>query len=153
TALQLEITETTLMLDHIRTTEVLGALRGLGVRIAVDDYGTGYSSLAYLREFPVDELKLGKPFVTHLGEDRTTAAIVKSTINLAHDLGLLIVAEGVETDVALEKLFSYGCDLVQGYLITPPKPSEALTGWLLEHRSTVHPLVAAVVAARLPTPT
>jgi diguanylate cyclase (GGDEF)-like protein len=133
-ALMLEITETTLMLDHLRSAEVLSALRRLGVRIAVDDYGTGYSSLAYLREFPVDELKLDKSFVVHLDEDPLAAAIVRSTIDLAHSLGLLIVVEGVETAKALEQVTIYGCDLAQGYHITPPQPGEALTEWLLGHR-------------------
>jgi len=142
-ALYLEITETTLMLDHIRSAEVLGALRRLGVRIAVDDYGTGYSSLAYLREFPVDELKLDRSFVVHLDEDPTAAAIVQSTIDLAHALGLLIVVEGVETEKALRQLIVYGCDLAQGYHITPPKPAGALTGWLLEHRGALDLLPAA----------
>jgi diguanylate cyclase len=143
TALLLEITETTLMLDHIRSTEVLGALRKLGVRISVDDYGTGYSSLAYLREFPVDELKLGRSFVVHLGADQVTAAIVESTINLAHALGMRIVAEGVETEAALRQLISYGCDLAQGYLITAARPGEAMTGWLVRHRAAADPLAAA----------
>jgi diguanylate cyclase (GGDEF)-like protein len=142
-ALYLEITETTLMLDHIRSAEVLRALRRLGVRISVDDYGTGYSSLAYLREFPVDELKLDKSFVAHLDEDPTAAAIVQSTINLAHSLGLLIVVEGVETAKALQQLIEYNCDLAQGYHITPPKPGPMLTEWLLEHRDQVRPPDAA----------
>jgi EAL domain-containing protein (putative c-di-GMP-specific phosphodiesterase class I) len=142
-ALYLEITETTLMLDHIRSAEVLRALRRLGVRIAVDDYGTGYSSLAYLREFPVDELKLDKSFVAHLDEDPTAAAIVQSTINLAHSLGLLIVVEGVETAKALQQLIEYNCDLAQGYHITPPKPGPMLTEWLLEHRDHARPPNAA----------
>ncbi len=142
-ALYLEITETTLMLDHIRSAEVLGALRRLGVRIAVDDYGTGYCSLAYLREFPVDELKLDKSFVVHLAEDPIAAAIVKSTIDLAHALGLLIVVEGVETEDALRQLVRYGCDLAQGYHIARPKPGAELTGWLLERRGEADLLPAA----------
>jgi diguanylate cyclase (GGDEF)-like protein len=134
-ALHLEITETTLMLDRIRSAEVLGLLRQLGVRIAVDDYGTGYSSLAYLREFPVDELKLDKSFVVNLDEDPLSAAIVRSTIDLAHSLGLLIVVEGVESAKALEQLRVYGCDLAQGYHITPPKPGDVLTEWLVGRRA------------------
>jgi len=133
-ALQLEITETTLMLDRVRSAQVLGALRRLGIQIAVDDYGTGYSSLAYLREFPVDELKLDKSFVVHLDEDPLAAAIVRSTIDLAHSLGLLIVVEGVETATALEQLTTYGCDIAQGYHIARPQPGDTLTGWLLGNR-------------------
>ena len=131
-ALILEITETTLMLDHVRSAQVLGQLRGLGVRIAVDDYGTGYSSLAYLREFPVDELKLDKSFVVHLDEDPIAAAIVQSTVDLAHALGLLIVVEGVETETALRQLVEYRCDLAQGYHIARPRGGHPVTEWLLD---------------------
>lgn len=132
-ALGLEITETTLMLDRVRSAAVLGELRKLGVRIAVDDYGTGYSSLSYLRELPVDELKLDKSFVTNLDEDPLAAAIVQSTVGLAHSLGLLIVVEGVENAAALQQLKDFGCDLAQGYYLGGPQPAEELIGWLRRH--------------------
>ncbi|MDP9436672.1 MAG: EAL domain-containing protein [Actinomycetota bacterium] len=129
-ALEVEITESVLMADRVRSIEVLLALRELGVRIAVDDYGTGYSSLAYLRELPVHELKLDKSFVMHLDEDPLAAAIVRSTVGLSHSLGLGMVAEGVETAGALTELQIYGCDLAQGYHIGRPQPADQLTSQL-----------------------
>jgi EAL domain-containing protein (putative c-di-GMP-specific phosphodiesterase class I) len=118
------------MLDHIRSAEALNALRQQGVHISVDDYGTGYSSLGYLREFPVDELKLDKSFVMRMTQDPGAAAIVRTTIDLAHSLGLTMVAEGVETEAALAELARLGCDLAQGYHISKPLPADQLTSWL-----------------------
>ncbi|MDP9496722.1 MAG: EAL domain-containing protein [Actinomycetota bacterium] len=119
------------MADRVRSIQVLLQLRELGVRIAVDDYGTGYSSLAYLRELPVQELKLDKSFVMHLNEDPLAAAIVRSTVGLSHSLGLGMVAEGVETAEALKELRIYGCDMAQGYQIGRPQPADRLTTRLL----------------------
>lgn len=130
TALEVEITESTLMVDPVRSKEVLDALRGLGVRIAVDDYGTGYSSLAYLRELAVDELKLDKSFVIPMLTDAGAAAIVQSTVELAHALGLRMVAEGVESEAHLRELARLGCDVAQGYHISRPAPAEQLGAWL-----------------------
>lgn len=132
-ALELEITETTLMIDRVRSAAVLGELRKLGVRIAVDDYGTGYSSLAYLRELPVDELKLDKSFVMHLDEDPLAVAIVHSTVGLAHSLGLLIVVEGVESETAMRQLRDFGCDFAQGHHLGGPQPTEQITDLLRRH--------------------
>ncbi len=129
-ALELEITESTLMIDPERSGQVLDDLRALGVRIAVDDYGTGYSSLAYLQRLAVDELKLDKSFVLPMLEDQGGAAIVRTTIDLAHSLGLLLVAEGVESDDHLRELTRLGCDLAQGYHISRPLHAEDLTPWL-----------------------
>jgi EAL domain-containing protein (putative c-di-GMP-specific phosphodiesterase class I) len=129
-ALELEITESTLMVDPVRSGEVLGALRTLGVRIAVDDYGTGYSSLAYLQQLAVDELKLDKSFILPMLQDPGAAAIVRTTIDLAHSLGLRLVAEGVETDAHLRGLARLGCDLAQGYHLSRPLPPDDLTPWL-----------------------
>jgi diguanylate cyclase (GGDEF)-like protein len=132
-ALELELTEDTLMADPVRSKQVLGDLRALGLRLAVDDYGTGYSSLAYLQELAVDELKLDKSFVMRMTEDSGAAAIVRTTIDLAHSLGLTMVAEGVENEAALAELARLGCDLAQGYHISKPLPAEELTGWLQTH--------------------
>jgi diguanylate cyclase (GGDEF)-like protein len=129
-ALELELTEDTLMADPVRSKQVLADLRALGLRLSVDDYGTGYSSLAYLQELAVDELKLDKSFVMRMTQDRGAAAIVRTTVDLAHSLGLTMVAEGVETEAALAELARLGCDLAQGYHISKPLPAEQLTGWL-----------------------
>src|SRR6266498_2606985 len=129
-ALEVEITEGTLMVDPVRSKEVLDALRALGVSVSVDDYGTGYSSLAYLRELAVDELKLDKSFVIPMLEDSGAAAIVQSTVELAHALGLVMVAEGVESEAHLRELARLGCDIAQGYHISRPVTAEQLGAWL-----------------------
>src|SRR5919197_1074950 len=139
-ALELEITESTLMIDPERSGRVLDDLRALGVRIAVDDYGTGYSSLAYLQRLPVDELKLDKSFVMPMLEHEAGAAIVRTTIDLAHSLHLRLVAEGVETEAHLRELARLGCDLAQGYHISRPQPADAITAWL--HQRTILPAPA-----------
>jgi diguanylate cyclase (GGDEF)-like protein len=126
----LEVTESTLMVDAPRALSVLERLRMLGVRVSVDDYGTGYSSLARLRELPVDELKLDRSFIAELGIDERAAAIVESTVKLAQSLGLPMVAEGIETAEALARLTDYGCDIGQGYYIARPAPADQLTDWL-----------------------
>ncbi len=128
-ALELEITESVIMIDPKRAREVLEALRALGLRIAVDDYGTGYCALAYLRDLPVDELKIDRSFIAHVTTDRRSAAIVRSTIELAHALGLKVVAEGIEHEAALNALASFGCDYAQGYHFSRPVPAEAFTDW------------------------
>ena len=131
-ALHLEITESSLMRDAARATEILDALRALGVRVAIDDFGTGYSSLAWLKRLPVHEIKIDRSFVMEMDERSSDAAIVQSTVQLGQTLGLAVVAEGVETASALERLRSFGCDVAQGYLISRPLPADELTAWLLE---------------------
>ena len=129
-ALVLEVTETLIMSDPVRAVQVLGLLRELGVRLAVDDYGTGYSSLAYLRRLHVDELKIDRSFVQHLATDEGDAVIVRSTIELGHNLGLRLVAEGVEDEPTLDLLRSWGCDLAQGYHLSRPMGRAAVGDWL-----------------------
>jgi diguanylate cyclase (GGDEF)-like protein len=129
-ALTLEITESTLMVDHTRSLAVLHRLHDQGIRISIDDYGTGYSSLSYLRDLPVDELKLDRSFIGELDSDPRAVAIVESTVRLAHSLGLLLVAEGIETADAWQRLTEMGCDLGQGYFLSRPVPAEQLTPWL-----------------------
>jgi diguanylate cyclase (GGDEF)-like protein len=129
-ALTLEITESAIMTERERCFEVLQVVHDLGVRISIDDYGTGYSSLAYLQDLPVDELKLDRVFIARMDRDPRTAAIVASTIALAHSLGLPLVAEGVETSAALEVLAAAGCDFGQGYLIARPLAPEEVGEWL-----------------------
>jgi EAL domain-containing protein (putative c-di-GMP-specific phosphodiesterase class I) len=118
------------MVDRERAQGILEGLRARGIRIAVDDYGTGYSSLAYLRELPIDDLKLDKSFLTDLMGDTRALAIVQSTIMLAHSLGLRLVAEGVEDEATLAHLASLRCNTSQGYLHARPLPAEGLPAWL-----------------------
>jgi EAL domain-containing protein (putative c-di-GMP-specific phosphodiesterase class I) len=99
------------------------------VQLSIDDFGTGYSSLAYLKRFPLDELKIDRLFVSGLLTDRGDRQIVRSVINLAHNFDLRAVAEGVEDEQALEELRRLGCDIAQGYRITPPLPEKAFTDW------------------------
>jgi len=122
----IEITEDCLMVDPDQGMEVLARLHDLGVALSVDDYGTGFSSLAYLRDLPVDELKLDRAFLTAAVDDRRAVAIIRSTIELAHSLGLRIVAEGVETGEALSLLSDLGCDIAQGYFLGRPAPASSL---------------------------
>ncbi len=129
-ALHLEITEDFLMADRDRARQVLAELRRVGVRVAVDDFGTGYSSLAYLRELPVDDLKLDRSFVLPMTGDARATALVLSTIDLAHSLGLRMVAEGVEDAEALAILVQHGCDEAQGFHLSPPLPAAELERWL-----------------------
>jgi EAL domain-containing protein (putative c-di-GMP-specific phosphodiesterase class I) len=118
----LEITETGILDDPARAVENLGRLHALGCRLAIDDYGTGYSSLAYLQRLPFDELKIDKSFVTNMARDAGDAMIVRSTIDLAHKMGLAVVAEGVDDERALKQLRALRCDMVQGYLLCRPIP-------------------------------
>jgi diguanylate cyclase (GGDEF)-like protein len=132
TALELEVTESVLMTDADEALAQLGRLGEMGIRLAVDDYGTGYSSLSYLRVLPVDDLKLDRTFVSRCVTDPRSAAIVQSTVQLAHSLGMYIVAEGVEDAGIFERLRDFGCDLAQGYGIARPQSAELTTAWLLE---------------------
>jgi diguanylate cyclase (GGDEF)-like protein len=134
TSLELEITESTLMTDPVRATTVLERLSELGVRIAIDDFGSGYSSLSHLRRLPVDVLKIDKSFVLNMSSDESDETIVRSTIDLAHNLGLAVVAEGVESQRNLERLVELGCDNVQGYYVSEPAEASTLTGWLLSRQ-------------------
>ncbi|GIM97622.1 putative bifunctional diguanylate cyclase/phosphodiesterase [Paractinoplanes toevensis] len=133
-ALHLEITEEVLMRDAVRATRVLAELRATGIHLAIDDYGTGYSSLAYLHALPVDDLKLDRAFVTHCDTDTRSAAIVKSTVELAHNLDMRLIAEGVENETVLDRLREWDCDLVQGYHLSRPQPADRLTTWLQQRR-------------------
>ena len=129
-ALELEITESMLMSDPERALATVSRLSALGAHLAVDDFGTGYSSMAYLRRLPIDDLKIDRSFVTPMLSDESDLIIVRSTINLGHDLGLRIVAEGVEDEATLERLGLLGCDLAQGYYISRPVAGDAFADWL-----------------------
>ena len=120
--LELEITERVIMADPVRVRSVVEQLKETGVRIAIDDFGTGYSSFSYLKSLPVDVIKIDRSFVMGMMEDESDRAIVRSTIDLAHNLGLRVVAEGVEGKETLDELSRYGCDFAQGFYIGRPQP-------------------------------
>lgn len=136
-ALILEITESTVVQDTERALRVLRELKQLGLHLAIDDYGTGHSSLAQLKRMPFDELKIDKSFVLNLDKSPDDALIVKSTIELAHKLGLSVIAEGVETAQAWALLAEYACDLVQGYYISRPLPAQEVAAWVTRHNANV----------------
>jgi EAL domain-containing protein (putative c-di-GMP-specific phosphodiesterase class I) len=117
------------------TVRILDLLHSMGVVIAIDDFGTGYSSLSYLRMFPLKHLKLDRSFVEEIGEDTDGSVICDATIGLAHNLGLKIVAEGVETTAQLDYLRSRGCDLIQGYLFSRPVPAVEVMAFIQQRNS------------------
>ncbi|OBI81443.1 diguanylate phosphodiesterase [Mycobacterium sp. 1245805.9] len=131
-ALIVEITESALV-DSARSRNTVAALQRLGVRISLDDYGTGWSSLARLQDVSVDELKLDRIFVARLAQDPRSVAIVRSTVALARSLGADLVAEGVEDDVTLRAVRRYGCTITQGFVHSPPLPADDLRDWIAEH--------------------
>jgi EAL domain-containing protein (putative c-di-GMP-specific phosphodiesterase class I) len=124
--LELEVTESTIMLDPVRATITLERLSEIGLRLSIDDFGTGYSSLANLKRLPVDMIKIDKSFVLEMATEHSDAAIVRSTIELAHNLGLQVVAEGVEDRQIWEELARLGCDYAQGYYLSRPLPAHKL---------------------------
>jgi len=128
--LRLELTESAIIADMTHTAAVLARLAALGVGIAIDDYGTGYSSLAYLKRLPIDEIKIDQSFVRYLTVNETDATIVASTIGLGHSLSLRVVAEGAEDAETVARLAALGCDAVQGYYYSRPLPPHELERWL-----------------------
>ena len=138
--LELEVTESALMTDPARAQRLLEQLSALGVRISIDDFGAGYTSLGQLKTLPVNELKIDKSFVMTMTEDRSNSLIVHSVVDLGHNLGLTIVAEGVESEQALAALAEFGCDVAQGYHLSRPIPATDLDTWLLGRTITpAHP--------------
>jgi diguanylate cyclase (GGDEF)-like protein len=125
----LEVTESCLMSDPSRTKTVLNRLHAMGVGLSIDDFGTGYSSFAHLRDLAVDEIKIDRSFVAGSANSTANAAIVKSAIDLGHNLGLEVVAEGVESEACLTILTAMGCDVVQGYHLGRPMPADDLLAW------------------------
>jgi diguanylate cyclase (GGDEF)-like protein len=140
--LELEITESVIMADPARAMTVLHRLNAMGVRLAIDDFGTGYSSLAYLKRLRAHAIKIDRSFVMHMTADPSDAVIVRSIIDLARNLGLNSIAEGVEDEQTLQALRAMGCDQVQGYHLSPPQPVGDLTPWLLGHAWDAAPAVA-----------
>jgi EAL domain-containing protein (putative c-di-GMP-specific phosphodiesterase class I) len=128
--LTLEITENAMMADPEHAVTLLGHLSAMGIRIAVDDFGTGFSSLGYLKRLPVNELKIDKSFVIDMVRNDNDAVIVRSTIDLAHNLGLKVVAEGVEDNDTMDLLKILRCDTAQGFLISKAIPAKEFESWL-----------------------
>jgi diguanylate cyclase (GGDEF)-like protein len=127
--LTLEVTESGVMTDPRRAIAVLESLRAIGVRLAVDDFGTGHASLTYLKRLAIDELKIDRSFITNYALDQSDGIIVRSTVDLAHNLGLWVVAEGVEDQATLEGLRLIGCDTAQGYHLSRPMPTREFERW------------------------
>ena len=164
--LVLEVTESRLMTDPLRSAEILRQLAELGVQLSIDDFGTGYSSLAYLQRLDVHELKIDKSFIAKLDDEESNVTIVRSTIELGHNLGLRVVAEGVEDLMTARQLVALGCDRLQGYLLGRPSPAERIPHMiellekmredLLPHEAISASALAAsafVPDARVPLPT
>jgi EAL domain-containing protein (putative c-di-GMP-specific phosphodiesterase class I) len=128
--LTFEITESAIVSDPAGTKAVIHQLRELGVGVAIDDFGTGYTSLAYLARLAITQLKIDRSFVLNMDSDSHDAAIVRSIITLGHDLKLEVVAEGVETEAAYDRLARLGCDVIQGYWLSRPLPPAELSRWL-----------------------
>ncbi|MEE4540779.1 EAL domain-containing protein [Streptomyces sp. V4-01] len=152
-ALQLEITEHVLLEDPQRAADTLNGLTGHGVKMSLDDFGTGYSSLVHLRKLPVSELKIDRSFVARLVVDSEDAEIVRCTVDLAHSLGLMVVAEGVEDDETWERLRDMRCDAVQGWLVAAAMPPDEATAWLRARGARGwqrHELPAGARTARVP---
>nr|WP_303652938.1 EAL domain-containing protein [Paludisphaera mucosa] len=146
--LTIEVTETAMMKHPKQAKRILESLHELGVRISIDDFGTGYSSLAYLKELPVDEVKVDRSFVKDMLVDDRGACIVRTVIDLGHNLGLKVVAEGVEDLASAERLAAWGCDSVQGFVLSRPMPSPEATTWLAARET---PASAACGRRHLPS--
>jgi EAL domain-containing protein (putative c-di-GMP-specific phosphodiesterase class I) len=128
--LVVELTESTIMADPVHALEVLSRLNTMGVHLSIDDFGTGYSSMAYLKSLPVHELKVDRSFVSQMLSNSNDAVIVHSTVDLGRNLGLRVVAEGVEDALTLQQLDLLGCHAVQGYHISRPVAADELISWL-----------------------
>lgn len=146
-SLILEITESAVMQDPGHALEVMKHLNEMGVTLSIDDYGTGYSSMAYLRSLPVQEIKIDKSFVLKLASSRSDEILVRSTIDLGHNLGLKVTAEGVEDVSSIEILRAYGCETAQGYFVSKPLPAEEFTRFYLTSRWSQNPAEARAIAA------
>jgi FOG: EAL domain len=144
--LNLEVTESAIMTEPARAQQVLEQLATLGIRISIDDFGAGYTSLGQLKHLPISELKIDRSFVMTMTEDPSNALIVHSVVDLGHNLGLTIVAEGVETEQILTALVGLGCDVAQGYHLSRPITATAFDTWCAGRRIT--PMSAALPAGQ-----
>ena len=127
---EFEVTESAMMADPVRAAETMTQLDKMGINLALDDFGTGFSSLSHLKKMPFDVLKIDRSFVSGMVSDKNDASIVQSTIELAHNLGMRVVAEGVEDKQTLDELASLGCDITQGYYFSCPLAADALLHWM-----------------------
>ncbi len=130
----LELTENLFMKDAERAKQILCVLDEFGIELSIDDFGTGYSSLAYLKQLPMDELKIDRSFVTDMLDNENDEVIVKATIELAHAMDLRVVAEGVENEATLDRLIHMGCDIVQGFIIAKPMPAKEMSQLLAKEQ-------------------
>jgi diguanylate cyclase (GGDEF)-like protein len=137
--LTLEITESAMMANPVHVVEIINRLNTMGIRLAIDDFGTGFSSLSYLKQFDVDELKIDKSFIQEIFSNHNDTIIVRSTIDLAHNLGLYVIAEGVETEEIQGLLTELGCDGIQGYYLSRPIEAGVLTKWLRKQEQGTPP--------------
>jgi diguanylate cyclase len=151
--LVVEITESTIMADPTHAIQILGRLNEMGVQLSIDDFGTGYSSMAYLKTLPVHELKVDRSFVAQMTSDSRDAVIVHSTIDLGRNLGLRVVAEGVEDSLILQHLDLLGCHAVQGFHISRPVPADELLSWIEQQPATLPHTPAPSVPERTPSST
>ena len=147
--LTLEITDSVIMEDPERALTVVTRLENIGVSISIDDFGTGYSSLGYLMRLPAREIKIDKSFVMNMDSDPGNATIVRSTIELAHNLGLEVVAEGVETLATWNTLKELGCDIGQGFYFSKPLPPEKLPKWV-NNQATAWAFATSVESTQAP---
>ncbi|MDX1457211.1 MAG: EAL domain-containing protein, partial [Marinobacter sp.] len=126
----LEVTETSMMLDPINSLRALQSLDATGIPLSIDDFGSGYSSLSYIKQLPAREIKIDRSLVTELPSQSEDRVIVQTTINMCHSLGYQVVAEGVENQGTMALLQEMGCDMVQGFILSKPMPIDALLSWL-----------------------
>jgi EAL domain-containing protein (putative c-di-GMP-specific phosphodiesterase class I) len=129
----LEIAESSMIVDAERSVAILTRLKGLGVQLSIDDFGSGFSSLSHMRRFPIDEIKIDRPFVRAMLDERGDMALVRSAIDLGHHFGLRVVAEGVESPPTLAELRRLGCDLAQGHAVSPALSATAFHDWWARH--------------------
>ena len=129
-AITLEVTETSMMQDPANSLKALNSLHSAGIPLSIDDFGSGYSSLSYIKQLPANEIKIDRSLITDIGTHHGDRVIVQTTIDMCHSLGYKVVAEGVEDDKTAELLEGMGCDMIQGYLLTPPLPFDELVAWL-----------------------
>jgi diguanylate cyclase len=137
--LSIELTESALMTDPARARAILEDLSAMGVCLSIDDFGTGYSSMAYLKALPVRELKIDRSFISGMASEPSDVVLVQSAVDLGHNLGLHVVAEGVEDLATMEKLRDIGCDLIQGFYVCRPGSTAQIDMWLAHQVLTAHP--------------